>query len=60
VQKRIDYVKIDVEGAEIEALQGAHKLLRNDRPILWIECHNGLGVSAENVRDELLKIFGPR
>ncbi len=59
-QKKIDYVKMDVEGAEIEALQGAHKLLRNDRPILWIECHNELGVSAENVRDELLKIFGPK
>ena len=35
-----DFVKIDVEGAELRVLQGAENLLRISRPKLLIEFHN--------------------
>jgi FkbM family methyltransferase len=31
------FVKIDVEGAELQVLKGAFETLRRDRPILWFE-----------------------
>lgn len=33
-----DFMKVDVEGAEVLALSGAKKLLREIRPIIYIEC----------------------
>jgi hypothetical protein len=39
-------VKIDVEGAEVEVLQGAKNMLRNQRPRLFIEAHSH-ALSAE-------------
>ncbi len=35
--KRVDLIKIDIEGMEIEALLGAEQLLRQHKPILIIE-----------------------
>ena len=32
-----NFIKIDVEGFELEALQGAERLLREDRPVLMVE-----------------------
>jgi FkbM family methyltransferase len=38
---RLDYVKIDVEGAEVQVLAGANETLRKFRPIIQIEiCHH--------------------
>ena len=34
---KIDFIKIDVEGAEMKVLQGAKKILTNDHPILVFE-----------------------
>lgn len=36
---RPDVLKIDVEGYEIPVLQGAARILREDRPILFLEVH---------------------
>ncbi len=33
-----DFIKIDVEGAELMLLEGAHKLFETSRPICYIEC----------------------
>jgi FkbM family methyltransferase len=41
----IDFIKCDVEGAEIEALQGARELILRDHPWLLVEVH-----STENFR----------
>jgi FkbM family methyltransferase len=36
-----DFVKCDVEGAELAVFQGARKLLKEKRPILLVETHSG-------------------
>ena len=38
LSKPVKVIKIDVEGMELSVLQGAEFLLRNDRPMLYIEC----------------------
>ena len=35
-----DYIKVDVEGAEFEVLNGARKLLEKYRPIIFLDTHN--------------------
>jgi hypothetical protein len=35
-----DFVKIDIEGGEVEALQSAHRLLIEQRPALIVEVHS--------------------
>jgi FkbM family methyltransferase len=35
-----DFMKIDVEGAEYEALKGAERVLTRRRPLLYLETHN--------------------
>ena len=37
--RRIDAIKVDVEGAEIEVLKGAKESLARYKPILLIEVH---------------------
>ena len=39
-----DFIKIDVEGAELEVLRGMQKLIREYRPALFIEVHTGVDV----------------
>jgi|SRR5215469_4575896 len=34
---RVDYIKIDVEGMEMEVLEGADRTIRRDHPTMWIE-----------------------
>lgn len=36
---RVDWIKIDVEGAEIKILEGAQKLLSICKPDIWMEFH---------------------
>ena len=56
-------IKIDVEGHELEVLEGAVELLERKRPALMVECHgaawDGLGVSRVRF-GELLADVGYR
>jgi FkbM family methyltransferase len=56
-KKLPDVMKIDVEGAEIEALRGAEKMIRKKRPILLVELHSP-EIAAEY--DLLMKDFNYR
>lgn len=35
---RMDFMKIDVEGMELDVLKGAHKTIAKFRPVLYVEC----------------------
>jgi len=35
--KRVDVIKLDIEGAELKALRGANRTLKNYRPVLVVE-----------------------
>jgi FkbM family methyltransferase len=38
--QRVDFIKLDVEGAEIQALQGAAQLIERSRPVLAISLYH--------------------
>jgi len=40
IQAPVTLLKCDTEGAEVECLRGAQKLITRDRPWLLIECHS--------------------
>jgi len=50
-----DFIKIDIEGAEVMALQGAHEVLSKHKPGLIIETHS---LDLENDCIKLLKKYG--
>ncbi|WP_138506400.1 FkbM family methyltransferase [Nostoc sp. PA-18-2419] len=56
----IQLIKIDVEGAELEVLRGAEKLLKEWKPNLLIEVHGfalpNFGTSVEEFRDFLTSL----
>lgn len=59
--RKVSFIKIDVEGAELEVLRGAKDILREDRPVLAIEVHGfALPRFKASVRDlrEFLESFG--
>jgi FkbM family methyltransferase len=55
---RIDWIKMDIEGAELGALKGAEKCLRTHRPKLLIECHNFHVPDMEQQIDRYLSSLG--
>lgn len=46
VQRRVDFIKVDVEGGEMSVLEGMRGILQNDHPTLLIELH-GSGSSVD-------------
>ena len=51
----VDFLKLDVEGAEIEALDGASRIIREDRPILMVEFREYNLERAGHTTKELLE-----
>ena len=40
---KIDFVKIDVEGFELEVIKGAKEFLKKDKPMIWVELWDETG-----------------
>ena len=51
---KLDFIKIDVEGHEIFVLKGAEKVIKRDKPIIWIETFS----DHFNQVDNILKSYG--
>jgi FkbM family methyltransferase len=54
---RVDAVKIDVEGAELQVLRGMVGILTRFHPVIWCELHPQYGVDTEEVR-RFLRAYG--
>lgn len=46
---QVDFLKVDVEGYELEVLQGAPRILGHDKPLLAVECHMQ-GMASRTIR----------
>ena len=58
-EKKIDFIKIDVEGHEMNVLKGSLKTIKNSSPIFLIEINGGINPKNENANSiiDLLKEF---
>jgi hypothetical protein len=54
--KRIDFIKIDTEGYEVNVVNGAKETIKNYLPILSISCHSE---KNKNFLIELIKEIHP-
>ena len=53
----IDYIKIDAEGYEIEALIGAKKLIERCKPFIHIEAKNKVMVKQNITMKDIIDYF---
>lgn len=61
LNRKIDYVKMDIEGAEIEALQGAIKCIQKDHPKFIIATYHVRNGSMTKIRvEKILKKYYPK
>lgn len=61
LDRRVDFLKVDVEGYEGAVLDGARELLMSQRPVLWLEFHPQLvrahGCSYDAVLSDLMPLY---
>lgn len=58
--KKIGFIKIDVEGGELAVLRGSEYILQNSRPSIVFECTNS-GLSAHNIQPvDMYEFFDAR
>lgn len=59
---RVDFIKIDVEGAELKVINGARRTIASSRPALLLEVNNsglvGQGDSSQTLLNELEDVLG--
>ncbi|QND52839.1 FkbM family methyltransferase [Phyllobacterium sp. 628] len=54
--RKVDFLKIDVDGAELEVMLGAPKIL-SDRPFINLEIHNYLFDNPAKTTSKIVEIF---
>ena len=57
IHKKIDFIKIDVEGGEMAVLKGASALIRRDQPVIVFECGLGGTDVYDTTPDQLYDFF---
>ena len=57
--ERVDFIKIDVEGAELPCLKGAEQTLRRFKPTLIVEVQNTSSAAAGYDQGEILRFLEP-
>ena len=57
--QNVSFMKIDVEGHEYSVLEGAIKLIKNNKPVIWIEDYNGHSVSYLKELNYEIALEGP-
>ena len=55
----VDFIKVDVEGAEEAMLEGAWPILERDRPMLLLEFNAGRCANPGALLDRLSRLYGP-
>ena len=59
-ERRVDLIKMDVEGAELRALRGMERRLANDRPVIITEINVSCLAREGVAPDEILEFFRDR
>ena len=54
---KVNMIKIDIEGAEMKALQGMKEALRSFQPIIFIEINTGLLTKYENSPADIYQLL---
>ena len=49
----IDFVKIDVEGAQLDVFRGGQETLRRDKPVIWVEMNSMQGQDGYDKKREM-------
>lgn len=55
--RRCDFLKLDIEGCEYEALVGAKETIAKHKPVLWIEVNEGALVRRMRNGRQLIKLI---
>lgn len=58
-QERVDFIKIDIEGAELPCLKGAEQTLRRFKPLLIVEVQKTSAAAAGYDQAEILHFLDP-
>jgi FkbM family methyltransferase len=56
----VDFLKLDVEGAEIDAMEGAPRILSEDKPILMVEIRGYVLERAQRTPEEVFEYIVDR
>ncbi len=58
--KKVDFLKIDVEGHELSALKGARRIIHEDHPTICLEIHNFLFSDPLKITQGIFEIISPK